>query len=331
MNLITTNYNLITQPETAVFSLFSDFARDYINRMEKGYILTDKKVEFSDQSIRLYKNALEHYEKFETLLERKTQVSEVNRTFLQAYERYLISQGLALNTVSVYISKIKSLCNILASNDVIKASFKGVKTRSEQTTQVYLTETEISKMKSAELTNSEANVLNMFLICCFTGFRFSTLQKFAENPLAYIRDHEGTAYIDIVADKTGEQSIIPMHIEVSRVISQYGGSLPKFSEQYFRRVIKNIARKAGIEQPIPQRITKGGKIQEVLVPKWKLVSSHTGRRSFATNILRYTTNKDAVRAITGHASEKQLDHYNRSSKIDKVLPILHNKFFKKSL
>ena len=331
MNLQTTNNEAISPQQTRHFLHFTDFADDYIKKIEKGETYTDKKVRYSQSAIKNYKVATNHYKDFEILLKQRTKTIEINHTFLQAYERYLISKKLALNTVSEFVSKIKAMANVLVGNNIISVSFRSIKTRTEQTTQVYLTETELKKMKSAKLTNSEAKVLDVFLIACFTGLRFSVLQKFMGNPLAYIKDHEGIAYIDIVSDKTGEQSIIPMHKEVKRILGDYLGDLPKYSEQYVRSTIKTIAKKAEIDQPIPKRITKGGAMVEELVPKWSLVSSHTGRRSFVSNISKYVHDKNAIMAMSGHTSEKQLSNYNRAEKLDKVLPAFNNEFFNKTI
>ena len=43
---------------------------------------------------------------------------------------------------------------------------------------------------------------------------------------------------------------------------------------------------AGINDTIYINVTKGGKVEQEATPKWKLVSSHTARRSFATNSIK---------------------------------------------
>lgn len=318
--------HLLSNSETQ-FSYFIDFADDYINRMEKGLILTDKKVKFSEQTIRVYRSAVQHYRDFENKLERRTSISEVNKTFLQAFDRYLISTGLSLNSVSLYLAKIKAICNILIEGQVISGSFKSIKTGTEQSTQVYLSENEIRKMKQTELNNSETKMLDIWLIAAFTGLRFSALKKFLSNPSAYLKEYDGVSYIDIISDKTREQSVIPLHIEVQRVLSKYSGTIECPTDQHARRLIKSIARKAGIDQPIPKRITKGGKVVEEIVPKWKLVSLHSGRRSFITNIRRHISSNEAVMSMTGHKSELQLKNYDRSEKLDKIKDVLNNEFF----
>ena len=327
MNQLTTQRNSFIQPETAVFSHFVDFASDYINQIAKGVILTDKKVKYSEQSVRLYNAAIDHFKNFENLLERKVQTTEMNRTFLQAFERYLVSQGLTMNSVSVYLSKLKAICNVLIDNDVISGSFRTIKTRSEKTTQVYLSLEELKKLRNAKLTNSETHIVDAFTINCFMGLRYDTLRKFLENPLAYINEVDGNTYIDIVSDKTGEQSVIPLGSAVMGIMKKYSGKMPTYSEQYFNRQIKIIARKAGICNEIVNRRTEGGSNNETLVPKWKKVSSHTCRRTLISLMRVKGFNDTDITTLSGHSTTTAMLRYDRSGAYSKVKRMFGNDFF----
>ena len=323
-------YQQITKPQTAFFVLFTDYADNYIKRMEKGAILTDKGREFSQETIRIYKNAVAYYKEFEKSLNSRTRTQEFNKDFIKAYELYATKQGLSKNSVSVYVSKLKAIGNILIDDGVIIGNFRKVKTQCEETTKISLSEAEITMLKSIELTNSETKVLDVFLIQVFSGLRWHVLQKFLSSPLSYINEYNGKAYIDIVSDKTDEQSVIPLHTEISVILGKYSGNMPIFSDAYVRRTIKLICKKAGIDQSVPVRITRGGKMTETLIPKYKLVSSHTGRRSFITLVRKHISNNETVMAMSGHKNEKQLRQYDKSQKLDRIIPVLDNEFFNKT-
>lgn len=326
MNLQTTNSEAFSPQQTHHFLYFTDFAENYVRQCKTGTVLTKNKTVFSHQTIRQYESALTHFKEFEMLLSQRINTAEVNKTILQAFEWFLISKELTKNSVSLYLSKVKAICNLCLENGLTYNQFRSVTTPKEQVTKIYLSESEITKLRNAELRNSETLVLDTFLLQCYTGLRYTFLQKFLKQPSAYIKEHEGRSYIDIVSDKNNEQSIIPVHREVQRILMKYNGNVPTISEQYVNRAIKKIADKAGITQPIPKRITKGGKMTEELIPKWKMVSSHTARSSFITNLKRYVNN-EAVIVASGHRNESQMLTYVRTTKMEKAEPLFNCEFF----
>ena len=105
------------------------------------------------------------------------------------------------------------------------------------------------------------------------------------------------------------------------------GSIDVPSEVYMNSVLKTICRKAGIDNPVPVRITKGGMMTEVLVEKFHKVATNTSRRTFITIIRKYIKDDEAVTKMTGHTSINQLKTYSQSTKVDEILPYLNNEFF----
>ena len=61
--------------------------------------------------------------------------------------------------------------------------------------------------------------------------------------------------------------------------------MPKpLSNQRFNEYIKEVAKTAGIDQMETITKTVGGVLTSTQVPKYCLIGSHTGRRSFCTNM-----------------------------------------------
>ena len=142
-----------------------------------------------------------------------------------------------------------------------------------------------------------------------------------------MKENEGTSYIDIIADKTGEQCVIPLSKVVADIVTKYNGVIDTPSEVYMNSVLKTICKKAGINNPVPVRITKGGMMTEVLVEKFHKVATNSARRTFITIIRKYIKDDNAVTKMTGHTSTAQLIHYAQSTKVDEILPYLNNEFF----
>lgn len=60
---------------------------------------------------------------------------------------------------------------------------------------------------------------------------------------------------------------------------------------------------------IVKSFTKEGMRQQVTYKKWEMISSHTARRSFATNEYLAGTPTLTIMAITGHKTEKSFLRY----------------------
>ena len=322
----------IINPETQIipeitFEYFSDFAQYRLKQMETGQILTEKGVKYSYATIRIYKSAITLFKEFELLLQSRIKIHEMNGRTVKAFERFLISKGLTLNSVGQYSSKVKAIGNFLFEEDI---GLKPVKhsVKSEKQPQIYLSLSELQQITNCEtLTEGERRAADIFLVQCFTSLRHSTLKKFLKNPFAYVKEYEGKSFIDVIADKTGEQCVIPLSAVVAQIITKYNGSIDVPSEVYMNSVLKTICRKAGIDNPVPVRITKGGMMTEVLVEKFHKVATNTSRRTFITIIRKYIKDDEAVTKMTGHTSTRQMLDYSMSTKIDEILPYLNNEFF----
>ena len=111
--------------------------------------------------------------------------------------------------------------------------------------------------------------------------------------------------------------MIPLHPNIKQIIKNRGGKLPRMiSEQKFNKSIKDVCKVVGITEKVQGSksivIEQDGKRikrkQAGLYPKYELVSSHTCRRSFASNMYGKIPHLH-IMACTGHKSEKQFLDY----------------------
>lgn len=324
--LTTINKTELLNPEIE-FEYFVDFAKNFVSKIEAGEILTKKKVRFSKDTIRQYNVSIGHFESFQNKLSSKIRIHEINKRLLEAFEKHLYNSGLLFNSVYLYISKIKALGNILYDTDVVMKPLK-FDTPKKITTQVYLSESELSAMRNCQtLTESEKVVLDIFMVQCLSGLRFSTLKTFLENPAAYLKQNGEKTYIDIVSKKTNETSIIPLSKIIFEILNKYSFTFKVPSEEYFNRVLKTIGKKSGIDNPIAIQVTRNSVTETVIKKKWELIKSHCGRRTFCTLAKNYIVDNQAIMAMSGHKSEIQLSTYIRSTGLERVNNIFDNQFF----
>lgn len=117
-------------------------------------------------------------------------------------------------------------------------------------------------------------------------------------------------FISFRQQKTNTKVTIPLHPVVLEVLEKYNYNLPEpISNQRFNEYIKETAKLAEINAMEAITITKGGKLQTELYPKHELISSHTGRRSFCTNMYKRGLPTLMIMSISGHKTEKSFLKY----------------------
>ncbi len=110
-------------------------------------------------------------------------------------------------------------------------------------------------------------------------------------------------HIRIVTDKGKTSVVIPLHPIVKEITSRFDSNVA-ISDQKMNKHIKELARLAGItETVVLNRHIAGGAMKQVCVEKCDAVSTHTARRSFATNAYKAGVPTISIMKITGHTKE----------------------------
>ena len=116
--------------------------------------------------------------------------------------------------------------------------------------------------------------------------------------------------LQITQQKTGNRVAIPVHWMVSEILEKYEGNLPRsISNQKLNDYLKELGQLVGLNEKVTKTITKGGVKRIITHQKYELLSSHTARRSFATNLFRDGFPSESIRKITGHKTERAFLKY----------------------
>ena len=120
-----------------------------------------------------------------------------------------------------------------------------------------------------------------------------------------------------------------MHSFVRDILKKYNYNLPKpRCITYFNKAVKEICKKIGFNEMILWERTVGTKVVSEMRPKWQMVSSHTARRSFATNMfLQKDIPTYRIMMITGHRSEKSFFKYIRVTREENAFALAEHPFF----
>lgn len=249
-----------------------------------------------------------------------------NIDFYNSFVSYLTGKGLSKNTIGTRIKIVKSVLAYANEKKGVEVSqdykLKSFAKPREETESVYLTTDELSRIYDLTLPKSLDNVRDLFLIGCDTGLRFSDLSRLKKDNI----NSDNT--ISITTQKTVKKVVVPITPRVRNIFEKYDYKLPRvISNQKFNQFLKEIARYAEIKEPVIITKTVKGMLVTRTVSKWELVTSHTARRSFATNAFLNDVPALAIMQITGHRTESAFMKYIRMSPKDNAIKLQSHKFF----
>jgi len=256
----------------------------------------------------------------------------INIDFYEDFVNYLTNvRGFAKNTIGGHIKEIKVFMDY--ANDKGFTENKGHRHKKfkkiEETTEtIYLTDTELLTLYALDLSNNARldRVRDLFIIGCYTGLRFSDLSQLT--PEKFTED--GTR-LKIKTAKTGEIVVIPLHWTIKEIIQKYNGEPPRaLSNQKMNVYIKELAELAEVKERVTITKIKGGLNYEKTFEKWELVTVHTARRSFATNMYLAEVPTISIMKITGHRTERAFMKYIKVSQEQNADNLSKHPYFSKS-
>jgi len=215
-------------------------------------------------------------------------------------------QSYTLNSVGKYVRALKVM---LASAKHPEADTTAFYVFNEDVDNVYLNEAELQRLKDFDFSNVPHldRVRDWFLLLAWTGSRFSDLEKIGKSNIK-------NGMLTYRQQKTNTQVTIPLHPVVDEILKKHDFEMPDvISNQKFNDYIKDVCRLAGIDEMESITRTIGGKLTTEIKPKYKLVSSHTCRRSFCTNMYLRGLDTMMIRSISGHKTEKSFLKYIKVS------------------
>ena len=236
---------------------------------------------------------------------------DIDQDFLASFVGYLQGLNKATNTIAHKVISIKAVMRAAVERGLTdNERWRFFRNSSEETDAVALDEDELRKIRDYDFSCEPRleRVRDLFLIGCWTGLRFSDVTRIR-------RENISEGVISIVQSKTNDLVVIPVHPVFRELWEKYNGNLPtNISNQKFNDYIKEVCRIVGLTGRVLKSITRGGRKQTESYEKWQLVSSHTARRSFASNLYRSGFPSISIMQITGHRTETAFLKYIKVSR-----------------
>jgi len=267
------------------------------------------------RSINNYKTTLNKLKDFEKFQGTRYRFEDIDLNFHRDFLHYCLEEKkFNSNTAGNLITRIKTFCRNIELDDLPinpKYKHREFSAPKTETFDIYLNDDEINAIYNFDFSKSKKldNARDLLIIGLRTGLRVSDFMRIKEeNILGNV--------INITTQKTNQNLTVPIHPQFKEILKKRNGDFPKeISSQKFNLYIKDICEEAKInEQVYGSLLKKETKRKENgIFPKHKLVSSHTCRRSFATNLFLAGFDNSTIMKATGHSSEKQFIQYIKAS------------------
>lgn len=326
----------------------SDDKQKELDEAEKAKLFIPYAQSYKDKSTRklstlksyqtTINKLIEFQEKEKTVLK----FEDINIAFYDKFKAFLIDQDLSKNYIGAIFKNILLFMNE-AQDDGLCTFDKprGFVVEKEDADNIYLTEAEIKKIYDVEFTEENVRELypdiynqnlkrkikslnterDRFLIGYCTALRISDYSRIDDYNIE-------DGLIAIWTQKKDKKVYIPVHYYLKEIINKYNGlSLPKISAQKHNEQLKDICQIAEIDSPMRRTITKGGERIEEIKPKYKLVTSHTARRSGATNMYRNGIDLLYISRLLGHSKIEQTVKYLKLTTKELANSLKENPYF----
>ena len=179
---------------------------------------------------------------------------------------------------------------------------------------IALRDDEIMLLYNYKTTNElDEKVRDIFLLECTFGHRIADILRLDER----IDEIGGKYYITITPKKTPQKRVevgIVFDIAKKILIDKYHCQLPPISKDIINKNIKRIAQEAGIKGEELQSYHYQGESQprEIKLPRYKCISTHTGRRTFISMLVARGWNYEQISKFTGQTL-KMVEHYDKTT------------------
>jgi integrase len=242
--------------------------------------------------------------------------------FYHNFDKWLMDRGHAGNTRGNYLKQIRAILreaddrNIPVSPDYRKKSWKIIFKSPES---VFLNTVELRKIYDLgpdKLSKEDLIHKDIFIRACFVGARHSDWAQIIPANVIIENKKEILRYR---STKTGDIIHLPVHPAVRVIWAKYPEQPHVLSNQKFNDALKRIAQAAELGTCV---------VNGQLVDKWTQVTTHTARRSFATNAyLSRDLEVYQIMNCTGHKTESSFLAYLKLDGRDYAAMAAESKFF----
>ncbi|MEJ6792894.1 MAG: phage integrase SAM-like domain-containing protein, partial [Lacinutrix sp.] len=281
-----------------VIELYSEFLKE---KKQQGTVTA--------RTLQKYNVVFLKYKSFCAKQFKSHKIKDLDDNFYVAFLAYLRHKDkLNDNTLARYLTFFKTFviwCNRKGFD--VNNDYTNVSVKKYQSDDVALNSKEVEILENADLNGSDEKARDLFLIGVYSGQRFSDYSVFER------ADIQGD-FIIKRSEKTENHSIIPLHDKLKNLLDKYDWRLPKISSQKFNVRMQSVCKDLGFDNEIKKTTYRGSQKTIELLPLWKMVASHTARRTYITLMAEKGMADHFIMAVTGIKDAKTLSKYKKLNK-----------------
>lgn len=268
-------------------------------------------------------NAARYLERYEEYVGHNVESKDFDYLLLESFFSFMRQNyELKNNTIVKIAQTIVAAVNRMRKDGMqVGRDYEDFPLKKEEVATVALSDEEIERVYKLKLSKKSAIIRDLFVFACETGLRYSDLVMLQDDN---VKDN----ILTLRTKKTGVTVCIPLRRRAREIVAKHDGVVKyNDSQTNFNKCVKTLCRRAGIREKILCEYTRGARVVRHSVPKYSLVSSHTGRRSFATNAYFAHIPIAQIMMITGHKTESAFFRYIRIAKTENARLLSEHDFF----
>lgn len=317
----------VSGPETLM-----QFIERYTQEIESGKRLNRDKMRYSKYTIKNYQGFLVQFRLYCEVQKYQYDFEDINLQFYDAFVSHFTNKGYSINTIGRHVKELKIIMRTayeegLTDNKAVEnRRFRVLTTEVEK---ISLSVKELEKIAKLYIPEDAVRLResrDLFLIGCATAQRYGDYSRIGPSMVKKL--DSGEKYLDMVQNKTGVRVLVPLTPQCEEILKKYHNRSPKVTNDELNIDIKEIGRRAGINEPVTiHNIQRGEKVATVF-PKYELISSHTARRTGITNMVLAGVPIEQCMAVSGHKSRAQFERYVKISVQTMLMKLVNNPYFK---
>ena len=274
-----------------------------------------KKNRVAPKTYLKYKHAKALLEEYQKINREKLNFDKLKLIFFEKFYLFLLAKKNMLNnTANKNIKFIKTFIIWANKNGYSdNAKYKDFKSEWNEGDVIYLTESELEQLRDYKIEGENKDrlkrVRDLFLFQCYTGVRYSDIEKISHE------DIKGSMW-EFRTKKTEQDLTIPLTSDALSILAKYSDNpqpLPVISNQKMNAYLKELCKLAKLNEPVKIIQKRGNETIETIHPKYEVIGTHTARRTFITLSLQRGMSAQDIKDITGHKTYAMMEKYKGKS------------------
>ncbi len=295
----------------------SDFSRNWLQNHSDSWKVAAKKT--MGKTLKgQYLKFVETLEEYEKLIGEKWQLRSLSVNDINGFVEWMETEEYQVSTIERAVGRLRFFLNRSVEQNIeTSQAFKQRIYFGEEDAEIegiYLNEKEIETVFNWDFSYDEKleSARDNLIISCWTALRSSDFLKNLD--VSNIKD----GIISIRTQKTKTFVKIAVHPQVKSILNKRFGNLPqKLKQDEYNILLKKIGEICGFNQVVFGKLFDKEKKRKVTgyYRKFQLLSSHVGRKSFATN-LSGKVDDEIIMATAGWSTKSMKNHYDKTSKTE---------------